>query len=88
VEFLRGKQLLLVLDNGEHLLEGAAVLADILQRSCERLLILATSREGLCIEGERLVPVPPLVAAWFWPIDTQVEGALIAECRAELETLV
>ena len=35
-------------------------LADVLQRSCERLAILATSREGLGIEGERLVPVPPL----------------------------
>jgi predicted ATPase/class 3 adenylate cyclase len=60
VEFLRGKQLLLVLDNCEHLLEGAAALAGFLQRSCERVVILATSREGLGIEGERLVPVPPL----------------------------
>jgi predicted ATPase/class 3 adenylate cyclase len=60
VEFLGGKQLLLVLDNCEHLLEGAAALADVLQRWCERLVILATSREGLGIEGERLVPVPPL----------------------------
>ena len=60
VEFLRGKQLLLVLDNCEHLLEKAAALAGVLQRSCERLVILATSREGLGIEGERLVPVPPL----------------------------
>src|SRR5215217_6555951 len=60
VVFLRAKQLLLVLDNCEHLLEGAAALAEVLQRSCERLVILATSREGLGIEGERLVPVPPL----------------------------
>jgi len=60
VEFLRAKQLLLVLDNCEHLLEGAAALAGLLQRSCERLVILATSREGLGIEGERLIPVPPL----------------------------
>jgi class 3 adenylate cyclase len=60
VELLRGKQLLLVLDNCEHLLEAVAVLADVLQRSCERLVILATSREGLGIEGERRVPVPPL----------------------------
>jgi len=59
-EFLRIKQLLLVLDNCEHLLEEAAALAEVLQRSCERLVILATSREGLGIEGERLVPVPPL----------------------------
>ena len=61
VEFLRGKQLLLVLDNCEHLIEGAAALAGVLQRSCERLVILATSREALGIDGERLVPVPPLV---------------------------
>jgi predicted ATPase/class 3 adenylate cyclase len=60
VEFLRGKQLLLLLDNCEHLLDGAAALAGMLQRSCERLVILATSREGLGIEGERLVPVPTL----------------------------
>jgi predicted ATPase len=49
-----------VLDNCEHLLEAAGGLADVLQRSCERLVILATSREGLGIEGERLLPVPPL----------------------------
>jgi predicted ATPase len=60
VEFLRTKQLLLVLDNCEHLLDGAAGLAEGLARSCERLMILATSREGLGIDGERLVPVPPL----------------------------
>jgi predicted ATPase len=59
-EFLRSKQLLLVLDNCEHLLDGAAALAGALHRSCQRLVILATSREGLGIEGERLVPVPPL----------------------------
>jgi len=59
-DLLRAKQLLLVLDNCEHLLEAAAALADKLARSCERLVILATSREGLGIEGERLVLVPPL----------------------------
>jgi predicted ATPase/class 3 adenylate cyclase len=60
VEFLRAKQLLLVLDNCEHLLEAAAALAEALQRSCERLVILATSREALGVEGEQLAPVPPL----------------------------
>jgi predicted ATPase/class 3 adenylate cyclase len=59
-EFLRDKELLLVLDNCEHLLEGAVALAGVLQRSCPRLVILATSREALGIYGERLVPVPPL----------------------------
>jgi predicted ATPase/class 3 adenylate cyclase len=60
VELLRAKQLLLVLDNCEHLLEAAAALAGALQQACEQLVILATSREGLGIEGEHLVPVPPL----------------------------
>ena len=60
VEFLRSKELLLVLDNCEHLLAGAASLAEVLERSCRQLAILATSREGLGIEGERLVPVPSL----------------------------
>ena len=60
VDFLRSKQLLLVLDNCEHLLAAAAALAAVLARSCERLVILATSREGLGIEGELLMPVPPL----------------------------
>ena len=59
-EFLRNKELLLVLDNCEHLLEGVAALVGVLQRSCPRLVILATSREALGIDGERLVPVPPL----------------------------
>src|SRR5262249_56920402 len=62
VELLRAKQLLLVLDNCEHLIEGAAALAGVLAQSCERLVILATSREALGIEGEHLVPVPPLGA--------------------------
>jgi predicted ATPase/class 3 adenylate cyclase len=60
VEFLRSKELLLVLDNCEHVLERAAALAGVLAASCERLVILATSREGLGIEGEQMVPVPPL----------------------------
>jgi predicted ATPase len=60
VEFLRTKQLLLVLDNCEHVLSEAAAVAGLLARSCGRLVILATSREALGIDGERLVPVPPL----------------------------
>ena len=60
VELLRSKQLLLLLDNCEHLLEAAAALAAVLARSCERLVILATSREALGIDGEHLVPVPSL----------------------------
>jgi len=59
-EFLRTKQLLVVLDNCEHLLEPVAELVEFLEHSCAGLVILATSREGLAVEGERIVPVPSL----------------------------
>ena len=49
---LRGKKLLLVLDNCEHLVEAAALLAETLLDSCPNLKVLATSREALNIRGE------------------------------------
>jgi predicted ATPase/DNA-binding winged helix-turn-helix (wHTH) protein len=54
------RKLLLVLDNCEHLIEGAARLAETLVRSCPNTTILATSREVLRIEGEYVYRVPPL----------------------------
>jgi non-specific serine/threonine protein kinase len=52
-------ELLLVLDNFEHVLAAAPLAADLL-RDCPRLVVLATSRERLRLGGEREVPVPPL----------------------------
>jgi non-specific serine/threonine protein kinase len=57
---LRKRQLLLLLDNCEHLIAACADLADALLRSCPLLTILATSREGLNVPGEALMPVPAL----------------------------
>jgi predicted ATPase/DNA-binding winged helix-turn-helix (wHTH) protein len=54
------RKLLLVLDNCEHLIEGAARLAETLVRSCPNTTILATSREVLRIDGEYVYRVPPL----------------------------
>jgi predicted ATPase len=62
VEFLRSKQLLLVLDNCEHLLDPVAELVESLERACPGVVVLATSREGLALQGERVVPVPALSA--------------------------
>jgi predicted ATPase/class 3 adenylate cyclase len=59
-EFLRSKQLLVVLDNCEHLLEPVAELVEFLEHHCAGLVVLATSREGLAVEGERMLPVPSL----------------------------
>jgi predicted ATPase/DNA-binding SARP family transcriptional activator len=57
---LTGKNVLLVLDNCEHVIGSAAVLADRLLRACPNARILATSREPLNITGEALLPVGPL----------------------------
>lgn len=54
------KQLLLVLDNCEHLVSACAALVDKLLRACPGLKILATSREPLGITGETLWQVSPL----------------------------
>jgi predicted ATPase/class 3 adenylate cyclase len=62
VEFLRAKQLLLVVDNCEHLLEAVADLLDVIERSCAGVVVLATSREGLALEGEQILAVPSLHA--------------------------
>jgi predicted ATPase/class 3 adenylate cyclase len=60
IEHLQSRRLLLILDNCEHLLPACAQLAETLLRECERLTILATSRERLGITGEALYPVPTL----------------------------
>ncbi|MEO3757393.1 BTAD domain-containing putative transcriptional regulator [Mycobacterium sp. B14F4] len=60
IDHLRGRRLLLVMDNCEHLLDGAARLVDRITRHCPQAAVLATSREPLGIEGERLLPVDPL----------------------------
>ena len=60
VGYLRPKELLLVLDNCEHLLGAVVELVRALEERCPRLVVLATSREGLGIAGERIVAVPSL----------------------------
>ncbi|MDV7355186.1 protein kinase [Rhodococcus oxybenzonivorans] len=59
-EYLADKQLLLVFDNCEHLLEAVAAQANTLLRSCPGLRILATSREPVGLAGEVVLRVPPL----------------------------
>lgn len=59
-DYLHDKDLLLVLDNCEHLLDAVAALAEALLRTCPKLKILATSREQLGVAGESIVRVPPM----------------------------
>jgi len=57
---LRSKELMLVLDNCEHLVEAAARMAEALLRANPAARVIATSREPLRAEGEWVYPLPPL----------------------------
>lgn len=57
---LEAKELVLVLDNCEHLVDACAELSNILLRSCPEMKVLATSREPLGVPGEVSWPMPPL----------------------------
>jgi predicted ATPase/class 3 adenylate cyclase len=60
LECLAAKRLLLVLDNCEHLLDATARLVDVVAHECPGVVVLATSREGLGLAGERILAVPSL----------------------------
>jgi predicted ATPase/class 3 adenylate cyclase len=62
VEYVKVRELLLVLDNCEHLLDDVGALADAVLRRCPRVTVLATSREALDVAGERVLRVRSLDA--------------------------
>jgi len=63
IDYLRPRELLLVIDNCEHVLDGAAQLTDRIVRNCPKVSVLVTSREPLGIEGERVSRVSALADA-------------------------
>jgi predicted ATPase len=67
--YLREKHLLLVLDNFEHVLEGAALVADIVQQAAQ-VTVLVTSRVRLNVRGETLFMLEGMeFPAWETPAD-------------------
>ena len=60
IAFLKEKELLVVLDSCEHVIEAAAILAEEIFKGTKAIHILATSREALRAEGERVHRLPPL----------------------------
>ena len=60
VDYLRGRQLLLILDSCEHLIGACAALAEPVLRYAPQVTILATSRQPMNVPGEYCCPVPPL----------------------------
>ena len=79
VDFLRAKHLLLVLDNCEHLLDAAADLAERIVEACPEVRVLATSREGLAVDGEQVIPLRSLGL----PDDGADAGALEATAAVQ-----
>jgi len=72
-EDLRTKDLLLILDNCEHLIEAVAGLTNELLGACPKLRILATSREPLRVPGEVVRGVPSL------PVPEPTDPALLSK---------
>jgi predicted ATPase/DNA-binding CsgD family transcriptional regulator len=91
-EHVGGRRLLVVLDNCEHLLGACGPLMAGLLRACPRLVMLATSREPLGIEGEVVYRVPPLglpdlaAAASGRPVLSEAVSLFQERARASLPT--
>ncbi len=89
---LRGRRLLLVLDNCEHVIDAAGRLAQRVAASCPQVTVLATSRQPLAIDGERRWGVDPLsaeVAARLFAeraaaVDPGFDGAAESDAIAEI----
>ena len=72
---VRGRAMLLVLDNCEHVLDEVGGLVDALLRAGRGLRILATSRERLGVTGEEARSVPPL------PLGAEAEALFLDRAR-------
>lgn len=75
---LADNEMLVVLDNCEHVIDEVAHLTEVIVRTCPRLTILATSREVLRVEGEHVFRVPPLDV----PSDEHADQSIVAQSGA------
>ena len=76
------KRMLLVLDNFEHLLAGASLVADLLS-ACPRLAALVTSRELLRLSGEQVFEVAPLTVPDLADVPASDGERLVGFSRSE-----
>jgi predicted ATPase/class 3 adenylate cyclase len=82
VEAMIPKQILVVLDNCEHVLDVTGRLSVALVQSCPEVRVLATSREALAVPGEQVAPVRPLAT----PEPVSDQNAIVAASSARLFT--
>ena len=75
---LRPRQILLLLDNCEHVLAATADLVAALLAACPAVQVLATSRAAFQVRGEQVLPVDPLpLPAVDAPVDTIVQSEAV-----------
>jgi predicted ATPase/class 3 adenylate cyclase len=77
LDWLKGRRLLLLLDNCEHLLASVTELVDAIVGTCPTVTVIATSREALGVTGEQVVPVPSL--ATFDAVELFCDRARLAD---------
>ena len=82
IDAVEARNLLIVLDNCEHLIQACAQTASALLRRCPEIRILASSREALNIDGEVILPVPPLITAEFGRVGNDLQLDQLAELEA------
>jgi predicted ATPase len=87
MRYLRDRQVLLILDNFEHLLTAVPDLSAMLA-DARRLRILATSRSPLRIQGEQVYPVQPLPIGWAVALFEERSAQLVSKpAAADAEVL-
>jgi predicted ATPase/DNA-binding NarL/FixJ family response regulator len=86
VEALRDRPAILVIDNCEHIIDPAAAFIDELLRALPDLVVLATSRRPLDLDGEHILAVPPLSAEAGSGELPEAVSLLVARARAADDT--
>jgi predicted ATPase len=84
VQALSMQTCLVVLDNCEHVLAEASVLAEQMLRTCPSVQLLTTSRQPLGLPDEHVIQVPPLGAARRWASCARAGRALADDSESEL----
>ncbi|HPH97914.1 MAG TPA: tetratricopeptide repeat protein [Anaerolineaceae bacterium] len=74
INYLRDKELLLILDNCEHLVVACALFVEKVLQACPRVTLLTSTREALSVPGEAIIHVPSLTLPG--PHETQDPGRL------------
>ena len=85
VDHLKGKRLLLLLDDCDPVLAECAVLAEALVRSCSAVRIVVTSREALGVPGEAILPIASLTTPDLGPNVNLSDLGAVDACRLFVE---